>query len=278
MLFPYQFETCSADLLRETKKAAQERDFIIHMHTSQYLSEFHESFRRYGRTPVQYLYDTDFLDPNVIITHVLYTTLNPMTGEKDPFPKEDMRDIELLAKSGATVAHCPLIYSRGGRILHSFGQYQRAGINMTIGTDAFPMDMILEMRHAAIMGKVAERDSLAVTARDVFNAATLAGAKALGRDDLGRLAPGAKADILVVDLTSLHMGLIDDPIKTLIYMGSQRDIETVIVDGKVVVEGGRVPGVDEEELAKKANEINQRWKEKAQFQTTPSFSKLDKVV
>jgi cytosine/adenosine deaminase-related metal-dependent hydrolase len=278
MLFPYQFETCSAELLRETKRAAQERDLIVHMHTSQYLSEFHESFRRYGRTPVQYLYDTGFLDPNVILTHVLYTTLNPMTGEKDPFPKEDKRDIELLARSGVTVAHCPLIYSRGGRILHSFGQYQRAGINMTIGTDAFPMDMILEMRHAAILGKVAERDPLAVTARDVFNAATLAGAKALGRDDLGRLASGAKADILIVDLTQLHMGLIDDPIKTLIYMGSQRDIETVIVDGKVVVEGGRVPGVDEEELAKQANEINQRWKEKAQFQTTPSFSNFDQVV
>ena len=65
---------------------------------------------------------------------------------------------------------------------------------------------------------------------------------------------------MIVDLTGLHVGLIDDPIKTLVYMASQRDIETVIVDGGVVVEGGRVPGADEEELARKANEVNQRQK------------------
>jgi cytosine/adenosine deaminase-related metal-dependent hydrolase len=145
-------------------------------------------------------------------------------------------------------------------MLRSFGEYLRMGCNMTLGTDTFPMDMIVEMRCAAVMGKVANRDPLAVTARDVFNAATLGGAKALGREDLGRLAPGAKADIVIVDLTGLHVGLIDDPIKTLVYMASQRDIEMVIVDGRVVVEGGRVPGVDEEELAKKANEVNQRQK------------------
>ena len=256
MLFPYQFDTCSAELLRETKEAARERGLIIHMHTAQSLFEFHEIQRRYGKTPVQYLYDTGFLDPKVIVTHVLCTTLNPVTG----YPKGDSRDIQLLAKSGATVAHCPVVYSRGGRFLHSLGHYLRMGVNMALGTDAFPMDMIMEIRHAAIMGKVAERDPLAVTARDVFNAATLGGAKALGREDLGRLAPGAKADIVIVDLTGLHVGLIDDPIKTLVYMASQRDIETVIVDGRVVVEEGRVPGVDGEELARRANEVNQRQK------------------
>jgi cytosine/adenosine deaminase-related metal-dependent hydrolase len=98
---------------------------------------------------------------------------------------------------------------------------------------------------------------LAATARDVFNAATLGGAKALGRDDLGRLAVGAKADMVIVDLTGL---LIDDPIKTLVYMASRRNIETVIVDGRVVVKGGRVPHLDEQELARRANEVNQRQK------------------
>jgi len=257
MLFPAQSGTCSAELLRETKEAASERGLMIHMHVAEGLfTEFYEIQRRHGKTPVHYLYDMGFLDPDVIVTHVLYTTLNPVTG----YPKRDMRDIELLAKSGATVAHCPVIYARGGRLLQSFGQYLRMGVNMAIGTDAFPMDMIMEMRYAAIMGKVADQDPLAVTARDVFNAATLGGAKALGREDLGRLAVGAKADIVIVDLTGLHVGLIDDPIKTLVYMASQRDIETVIVDGRVVVEGGRVPGVDEEKLARKANEVNQRQK------------------
>jgi 5-methylthioadenosine/S-adenosylhomocysteine deaminase len=173
------------------------------------------------------------------------------------FPRGDTRDIELMAKSGATLGHTPYIYSRGGNYLHSLGQFLRHGVNVGIGTDAFPMDMIREMRYAAIMGKLADGDARAVTARDVFNCATLDGAKALGRDDLGRLSVGAKADVVIVDLTGIHVGLIDDPIKTLVYMASQQEVETVIVDGRMVVEGGRVPGVDEEELARKANVVNQ---------------------
>ena len=259
MLFPYQFDTCSPDLLRATKEAAQERSLIIHMHTAQSLSELNESLRRYGRTAVQYLNDIDFLGDRVILTHLLYTTLNPMSG----FPRNDTSDVRLLADSGTTVAHCPVLYSRGVRgegMLRSFGEFLRLGCNMTLGTDTLPMDMIREMRCAVIMAKMADQDPVAVTARDVFNAATLGSAKALGREDLGRLAPGAKADIVIVDLTGLHVGLIDDPIKTLVYMASQQDVETVIVDGREVVSGGRVPGVDEEELAARANEVNQRQK------------------
>jgi 5-methylthioadenosine/S-adenosylhomocysteine deaminase len=259
MLFPYQFDTCSPALLECTREAARERGLIIHMHAAQSLSEFRESLRRYGRSPMQYLDEMGFLGSDVILTHVLYTTFNPLSG----FPKGDRSDIERLARAGVTVAHCPVLYSRGVRgegMLRSFGEYMRMGCNMVLGTDTFPMDMIVEMRCAATMGKLAELDPLAVTARDVFNAATVGGAKALARDDLGRLSPGARADIVIVDLTGVHVGLVDDPIKTLVYMASQQDIETVIVDGKVVVEDGRVRGVDEAELARRANDVNQKQK------------------
>lgn len=256
MLFPYQFDACSVEILKKTKEAAIERNQLIHMHTAQSLFEFYETLRRYGRTPIQYLYNTGFLDSNVILTHVLYTTLNPQCG----FPKYDTRDIELLSKSKATVAHTPVIYSRGGKLLQSLGQYLKIGVNISIGTDAFPMDMITEMRHAAIMGKIADQDPLSVTARDVFNAATLGGANALGRKDLGRLEPGAKADIVIVDLTNLHLALIDDPIKTLVYMASQKDIDMVIIDGRILVEGGHVSMIDEKKLSIKANEVNQKQK------------------
>jgi len=84
--------------------------------------------------------------------------------------------------------------------------------------------------------------------------------KSEGREDLGRLEPGAKADIVIIDLTGLHVGLIDDPIKTLVYIASQKDIETVIIDGEVVVRGGRVLDIDEAELAKQANALNQQQK------------------
>jgi 5-methylthioadenosine/S-adenosylhomocysteine deaminase len=257
MLFPYMFDACSEGLLRETKREALERDIPIHMHASQYLPEYYESLRRYGKTPVHFLHDIGFLGPKTILTHVLYTSLNPVS----PAPNtalRDPRDIEYMASTGTTLGHTPMVWGRVGIMLDSYAKYRDAGVNIAIGTDAHPMDMIMEMRHAAVLGKVAERHRAAVTAGDVFNAATLGGAKALGRDDLGRLAPGAKADILVVDLTGLHVALTHDPIKSLVYFCSQRDIDTVIVDGKKLVEGGRVPGLDEEELAMQADEVN-RW-------------------
>ncbi len=129
----------------------------------------------------------------------------------------------------------------------------------------------MEMRYAAIMGKIAERNRAAVTAKDVFNAATLGGAKALGRNDLGRLSPGAKADVVIVDLTGLHTALTHDPIKTIVYFASQRDVETVIIDGKKVVDNGKIPGLNEEKLARRADEVNQRWVKSTGVKYPPSF-------
>ncbi len=106
---------------------------------------------------------------------------------------------------------------------------------MGLGTDTYPQDMIEEMRWAALGCKWIDRDANRGTARDVFNAATLGGARALGRSDIGRLAPGAKADIIIVDLHRLHCGVVDDPIKTLIYAADGGDVETVIVDGRTVL-------------------------------------------
>jgi len=109
-------------------------------------------------------------------------------------------------------------------------------------------------------GKLADLDSRAVTAQDVFEAATTYAAKELGRADLERLSPGAKADLRVVDLTRLHRGLTDDPIKPLVYMASQCDVESVFVDGREVVQEGRIPGLDERQLAQAANTLNQKQK------------------
>ena len=113
---------------------------------------------------------------------------------------------------------------------------------MGLGTDTYPQDMIEEMRWAALGCKWIDRDANRGTARDVFNAATLGGARALGRSDIGRLAPGAKADIIIVDLHRLHCGVVDDPIKTLIYAADGGDVETVIVDGRTVLAGRQGPG------------------------------------
>jgi cytosine/adenosine deaminase-related metal-dependent hydrolase len=258
MLFPYKFDACSERLLRETRVRADELDVPVHMHTAQYLPEFYETLRRHGKTPVHFLHDIGFLASKTILTHLLYTSLNPASQAPNADIR-DPRDIQILAKTGTTLGHTPAVWARVGLGLHSYAKFRDAGVNIAIGTDAFPMDMLMEMRYAAIMGKAVEMNRAAVTAGDVFNAATLGGAKALGRPDLGRLAPGAKADIVIVDLTGLHTALTYDPIKTMVYFASQNDIKTVIVDGRKVVEEGRILGLDEEELARKANEVNHRY-------------------
>src|SRR5262249_41698738 len=149
-------------------------------------------------------------------------------------------ELRLLADSGTTVIHCPLTSIRHGHILESFDRYREAGVNVALGTDTFPPDMIRVMDYGSNLAKLAQRDQSAGTAAGFFRAATLGGASALGRSDLGRLAPGAKADMIVVDLSPLRTGPIDDPIRTMLYNAGGHQVRTVIVDGNVVVRDGHV--------------------------------------
>ena len=105
----------------------------------------------------------------------------------------------------------------------------------------------MNMRTASYLGKVMSHTYFAATAGEVFRAATLGGAISVGRDDLGRLAPGALADIIIIDLSgqnTLRYGPVRDPVKSVVECGVGDDVDTVIVDGKVCMEGGNIPGVD----------------------------------
>jgi len=194
------------------------------------------------------------LDRNVILTHALYIAGN------GPYDDPHGDDLRLIAEGGATVCHCPLVFLRRGQSLHSFDRYRRAGINLGLGTDTFPQDMIREMRYAALASKVEHADPTAGTAAAAYDAATLGGARALGREDLGRLAPGARADILIVDLNRLHVGPVADPVKALVYHCTAADIDRLIVDGQVVVEDGRLLTADEDELVRRAQAPYDRYK------------------
>jgi cytosine/adenosine deaminase-related metal-dependent hydrolase len=149
------------------------------------------------------------------------------------------------------VAHSPLKYLKIGVAMESFDRYLKAGINMALGTDTFPKDIISEMRYAALISRLAEKSFIAGHPRDIFNAATIGGAKLIGREDLGRLQKGAKADVVVVDLKDLAFGAVRDPIKALVETGTSRDVRTVIVDGQLLVDGGTCLRVDEEDLKEK---------------------------
>lgn len=259
MLFPYQFETCSPELLKKTSTASKDLQVKIHMHTAEFTNQFHESLRRYGKTPVAKLYELGLLGENTILTHVLHTSFNTQSG----FSNNDRSDIELLANTGTTVVRCPVLYSRGfaGRSsLQSFYEFTRNGVNMTLGTDTYPMDMLGEMRQGAILGKAADGAKIHPTAADVFNAATLNAAKALGRTDIGRIETGAKADIIIIDPNKIGLALMDDPVKSIVYMANQGDIDSVIIDGKIIVENGIFTNNDSTGMFEEVQRINQKQK------------------
>jgi 5-methylthioadenosine/S-adenosylhomocysteine deaminase len=141
------------------------------------------------------------------------------------------------------------VFARRSIALESFSRYLKAGVNLAIGTDTFPQDIVHDMKIASTVSKLVDRDCCTASARDVFNAATLGGAKALGRGDLGRIAPGAKADLLFFKRHTLRMSPLRDPLKNIVFNSGSEDIDRVMIDGRFVVEGGRVTGVDESELA-----------------------------
>jgi cytosine/adenosine deaminase-related metal-dependent hydrolase len=179
----------------------------------------------------------------------------------------------MLADSGATVVHAPYKYAKMGIKFESFARYRAADINIAIGTDTYPQDMIHEMRWAALMTRLADESFTVGKPREVYDAATLGGAAHLGRDDIGRLAVGAKADIIVIDLLQVHYGAVYDPIASLVECGSGRDVETVIVDGQVLVEGGKAVGFDESAMLREVQAESEKF-----WQSVPEWHWTAKTV
>jgi cytosine/adenosine deaminase-related metal-dependent hydrolase len=101
-----------------------------------------------------------------------------------------------------------------------------------------------------VVSKIVDRRTQVATAADVFHAATLNGAKALGREDLGRIAPGAKADLLIWGGETMFMTPLRDPIRNIVFSATAEDLDTSIIDGRVVMQGGVVPGYDPIELGR----------------------------
>ncbi len=235
MLFPLQVDTCTRELLQATSKAAEELGVPIQIHTSQNLMEVHQTLRKYGRTPVELLDETKLLGPGTTLGHCIMVSGHPQAH----YP--DGHDLDLIATARANVAHCAVSLGRRGMHLHHLSSYLARGINVGLGTDIHPFDLIREMRDAGLICKVAAESPNAGTAREVFNAATLGGARALGREDLGRVCSGAKADLVVVNQRALHYGVVCDPIRSLVDCGVASDVETVIVDGNIIMENRQVP-------------------------------------
>ena len=227
-LTPMQIDTCSEALLRRSADAARDMKVPLALHVSQSVPEFHEMTRRNGCTPIEWLQKIDFLSERCILGHCI------IPGESS-WANYQADDIGILADTGANVAHAVWVFARRGIAMESFARYQKRGVNMTIATDTCPQSMIEAMRWTSVVPKIVDRQTQVATAADVFNAATL---------------NGAKADLLIWSSDSLFMTPLRDPIRNLVFSATAEDLQTSIIDGRVVMEDRVVPGYDPVELGR----------------------------
>ena len=150
------------------------------------------------------------------------------------------------------MAHCPIVFGREGEALASFASYRAKGVRFGMGTDTHPADMVENIRLGRMLSLLMGGEPVA-TAADFYRAATLGGAEALGRPDLGRLKSGARADITVFDLTGFHLGQVLDPIKAMALAGTGRDFCASFIDGREVMTDFAVIGSDPYALTRAAD-------------------------
>ena len=252
VLYPAQIDTCSEALLRDSMAAARERGRPLTTHIAQSVPEFLEMTRRHGVTPIQWAQDIGLLGPGTILGHAIFI------DEHSWLHWPGRNDLNLLADSGVAVAHCPTPFARYGQTLEDLGRYIRAGVTMGIGTDCAPHNMLEEMRWAAILARIAAGDLATLSTADVFHAATVGGATALMRDDIGRLAPGMKADIVLADITIPEMMPARDPLRGMVYTAAERAVRDVYIDGRQVVADGKLLTLDRADAAGRLTEAQAR--------------------
>ncbi len=252
VLHPAQIDTCSEALLRDSVDAARSTRRPLTTHAAQSVHEFNTMVGRHGVTPIQWARDIGLLGPQAFLGHAIFI------DEHSWLHWWSRRDLALLAESGTSVAHSPTPFARYGQTLEDLGRYLRAGVNVGIGTDVSPHNLLEEMRWAAVLARIAAEDITTVGLADVFHAATVGGATALGRGDLGRLAPQMKADLVLVDLADPGMMPARDPLRSLVYTAAERAVRDVYVDGVQVVADRRVLTLDRADAAGRLQEAQRR--------------------
>jgi 5-methylthioadenosine/S-adenosylhomocysteine deaminase len=235
---PAQIDTCTTDLLRDSFAAAEAGGMPLTVHCAQSVNEFLVMVDRHGKSPVQFARDLGILSPRTVLGHAMFI------DEHSWVRWHTRTDLGILVDTGTHVAHCPSPFARYGHTLEDFGRYRRAGVNLGIGTDVAPHNVIEEMRLGAILARVSARDITTTSIGALFHAATAGGAEALGRQDLGRLAVGAKADVVLVDLGNTWMRPARDPLRSLVFTSADRAVHTVFVHGTKVMEQGSVLTMD----------------------------------
>jgi cytosine/adenosine deaminase-related metal-dependent hydrolase len=235
----------TTDLMRRTLDLAREQGVRLHTHLAETLDEDAYCVEVYGVRPVEYLRRLAWLGPDVWLAHCVHL-----------LPDE----VALFGETGTAVAHCPSSNFRLGSGIAPVRALLDAGAPVGLGVDGSASNdssnMLAEARQALLAHRLAPDPARWLTAEEVLWMATRGGARCLGRDDIGSLEPGKSADLILVDTRRLsYAGASSDLLAALVFSPWPEPVDTVVVDGRVVVEGGELVGVDAPALAARADAV-----------------------
>ncbi len=239
---PHAPDTCSDDLLREVGRLAEAHGGNLHTHLAQLPIEVEAVQARSGLTPARLLDKLGLLNERLIAAHCIHM---------------ERAAIELCGAAGITVAHAPIGNAKGGRIA-PIVELRDAGARIALCTDTFSGDLIEAMRWSIAMQRI-DRQGNVLDARTVLDWGTREGAAALGMgSEIGSLEIGKRADIVLLDNRSPSLAPLIDGYGVLVHSASGRDVDTVIVGGRIVLAGGQPVNVDGAEIVTRAQSVADR--------------------
>jgi len=234
----------TGESMRRSAAWARERGLTLHTHVAETRDEEQFCLERFGCRPVEYMRRLDWVGPDVWYAHAIYV---------------DEAETRLMAETGTGVAHCPSSNMRLGSGIAPIREYLDAGVRVGLGVDGSASNdsshMLAEARMALLLQRVTKGAS-ALTVDEALEMATLGGAGVLGRDDLGSLAPGKAADFIGIHVDRLEVAgaACHDPAGSLVLCTPPK-VDLSVINGRVVVEGGQIPGLDLERAVARQNEL-----------------------
>lgn len=247
MFGPHAPYTCPPEYLKRVIELATRHEVGIHIHVAETKDEVEHIREKYGNPPVKHLKTLGLFEVPVLAAHCVHL---------------DDDDMEILAAKKVSVAHCPESNMKLASGISPVVDLLKAGAMVGLGTDGAAsnnnLDMLEEMRSAALLQKVATGDPMALPSYEALQMATWKGAQALGLKDVGQLKAGMKADLILIDFRRPHLCPRHDLFAHLVYAAQSADVETVIINGEVVMEGRRVLTLDEEEIMARAQQCASR--------------------
>lgn len=234
---------CTVEFYREIAERARELGVGITIHLAEVKQDVEYIQKEFGMTPMQFMEHCGLVGKHVVYAHGVW------------IPKQDFAR---LHETGGTVCHCPSSNLKLASGIAPIPGMLKARVNVALGCDGGPSnntyDLFQEMKLAAILHKGYLLDPEIMPAEIVLEMATLRGARATlwGTELLGSIEPGKLADLVVVDQRRPHLVPVRNPVSNLVYAASGSDVDMVVVDGKVVIEGGEVKTVDEQKIVEEA--------------------------